>query len=825
MRPVNRSVLAMAVIVTIYLGNGCGGGGGRGEGSDPVNSIPYTGAAGAATITGNNAEILALGGYLGGDLGTDLGSVGTLRNASGEAPGGGRGLTGLDPFSKVRGTVTRFILADVSSSDSSARAMAPATGSEPGICGGHADENINVDSRTGNFSGTITFVDYNDCESILSGEIEMSGNVDPFTLTLTRLTIRTYLLEITAVVSGEKVSVCGTIAVRTDGITGTTDMNTRERDETTGRVYWYSNYVITSTNQGPYSESVITGRFYDPDFGYVDLATPSGTRTYWENNQWNDWPSEGMVTASGNGGTKAFLTFLSKNVYRIEADTDGNGSRDFDGGAAHWPGANIVPVADAGSDGVGNVNCLTTLDGSRSSDGDADPLAYTWTIVSAPPGSAAVLSGAATATPSIFPDVAGEYRFGLVVGDGISTSTLAIVTISIGPDLFCTNRAVLIPAAVGSFPRSVAVGDLNGDGRNDVAMATSSTFTQLSDPVVDFHLFVFAQDAAGGLAPPVRYPAGNGKSIAIGDLNQDGRNDVAVTLDDGVGVLLQNGSGGLNPLIAHGYGEPVEQYSFHDVRIADLNNDGRSDIVTAYNRFFDTVVNVFYQNPDGTLGTPVRYVTDFGEWELRVGDNNGDGLSDIVMFSNKSGTGGSTLFGSYVKTMTQNPDGTLGNPTNYLADPSPLFIFPGTFAAGDVTGDTRQDLVISYFDSNTMIYSVGLFPQETGGSVGAPLYLPAFAGIQQIESVDVSGDFRSDVVGYHGGNSSAITVYRQGQQGGLASYELYGLAFPNYNSFHHGFTVGDVNGDGYQDIAVADYIDDGNAGLVVLYGNSLRGSP
>ena len=169
--------------------------------------------------------------------------------------------------------------------------------------------------------------------------------------------------------------------------------------------------------------------------------------------------------------------------------------------------------------------------------------------------------------------------------------------------------------------------------------------------------------------------------------------------------------------------------------------------------------------------------------------------------------------------------GTLGNPMDYLADPSPLDIFPGTFAAGDVTGVARQDLVISYLDSNTMVYSIGLFPMETGGSVGAPFYLPAFTGIQQMESVDVSGDFRNDVVGYHGGNSSAITVYRQGQQGGLASYEFYGLPFPNYNSFHHGFAVGDVNGDGYQDIVIAEYIDDGNAGLAVLYGNSQRGSP
>ncbi|HZD54719.1 MAG TPA: VCBS repeat-containing protein, partial [Candidatus Aquicultoraceae bacterium] len=404
----------------------------------------------------------------------------------------------------------------------------------------------------------------------------------------------------------------------------------------------------------------------------------------------------------------------------------------------------------------------------------------------------------------------------------ITMSAMDTVTVTAGPDLFCTNQAVLIPAASGYFPRSVAIGDLDSDGRNDVVMATWTSYT----PAVDF-LYVFLQDASGGLKPPVAYQAGNGKAIAVGDLNGDGRNDLAVTLNDGVGVLYQNGSGGFDPVSPFGYGESVDVYSFHDVRIADLNNDGRMDLATLYNRFDNAVVNVYYRNLDGTLKAPVKYTTDFGEWELRAGDWNNDGLADLVMFSNKRGSGGSFSYGSYVKVMLQNADGSLEDPTDYLAVSGTFGIEAVTFAAGDVTGDARPDLAIGYLDTSVPFaatYSIGLFPQQADGSAGTPAYLPAFEGIRQLEVIDVSGDLRNDVVGYHSGNTTAVTVYRQGEQGALAAYELYGLPFPNYNSFNHAFAVGDLNGDGFQDIAVADAIDNETGGLVVLYGNSGRGS-
>ena len=90
---------------------------------------------------------------------------------------------------------------------------------------------------------------------------------------------------------------------------------------------------------------------------------------------------------------------------------------------------NTRPIADAGSDRIVVILQAVRLDGSGSDDADDDPLAYTWSVASAPAGSNATLSDTAIIDPIFTPDVVGEYIIQLVVNDGTEDSHADRITV------------------------------------------------------------------------------------------------------------------------------------------------------------------------------------------------------------------------------------------------------------------------------------------------------------------------------------------------------------------------------------------------------------
>jgi len=104
--------------------------------------------------------------------------------------------------------------------------------------------------------------------------------------------------------------------------------------------------------------------------------------------------------------------------------------------------SNPPPVSDVGGNRAAYLGETVTLD-SRASDPDGEPLTFSWTLVSKPPGSTAALSAGAAATASFAPDLAGQYLVSLVVSDPGATLPEQVVTVTAYPALARLDHRVL----------------------------------------------------------------------------------------------------------------------------------------------------------------------------------------------------------------------------------------------------------------------------------------------------------------------------------------------------------------------------------------------
>ncbi len=152
---------------------------------------------------------------------------------------------------------------------------------------------------------------------------------------------------------------------------------------------------------------------------------------------------------------------------------------------------------------------------------------------------------------------------------------------------------------VGMRPSSVAIGDLDGDGSNDLAVVNA--YPDTVD--MSYWVSVLLGNGDGSFQARVGYEVGwVPYSVAIGQLDGDGNEDLVVAncLSSDISVLLGNGDGTFEPSAA--YAADLNPYC---VAIDDLDEDGNADLVVANSR--SNNVSVLLGNGDGTFqGTGVE---------------------------------------------------------------------------------------------------------------------------------------------------------------------------------------------------------------------------
>jgi hypothetical protein len=316
-----RLLLTLAAALALAVLAACGGGGGGGGG---VESIAYTGITNQASITSGNAEELATEAYLGGEAGSQMGGMFGVVGSGSQAPA-------------PRHLAFAEMLVDtVQGLDVTAPAVgATESGSMP--CDtGNISYTMTINETTGAFTGSFR---YNSCTNgsqtmngsvTWSGTMDMGGGSNPFTnMTMT-------FGAVTVTDGGTSVSFGGSMTMTMSGSTATMNMDMRIRENGSGTVIWVNDYSVAITPDDPdfptYEDITVSGRFYDPVHGFVDITTIAPLRV----NFADEYPSQGQLRFDGLGGTYARLVVIDNTQCQVLADTDGNTTEDYDSGPINW---------------------------------------------------------------------------------------------------------------------------------------------------------------------------------------------------------------------------------------------------------------------------------------------------------------------------------------------------------------------------------------------------------------------------------------------------------------------------------------------------------
>jgi hypothetical protein len=199
----------------------------------------------------------------------------------------------------------------------------------------------------------------------------------------------------------------------------------------------------------------------------------------------------------------------------------------------------------------------------------------------------------------------------------------------------------------------------------------------------------------GTFAPRTTFTSGSRPtSVAVADVNSDGRSDLLYARSsygiNSASVLLGNGNGTFASPVHYAVGTNP-----HSIKAADFNGDGRLDLVTANDG--SNNVSVLLGNGNGTFGTSTAYAAGRVPKSVDVGDLDGDGDLDLVT-ANTAGNGDGVTGnpdGDNVSVLLGNGNGTFGTQTKYFVGQTPFSV-----EIEDFDEDGRRDLVTANYGDN-----------------------------------------------------------------------------------------------------------------------------
>lgn len=433
------------------------------------------------------------------------------------------------------------------------------------------------------------------------------------------------------------------------------------------------------------------------------------------------------------GGVKAAVTAASESSLTVTVPT----------GATYAP----ISVTVGGLTAYSSARFLPTFAGAGVVDGSSFAAKVDF------PGGGSLFGVA-------LGDIDGDGKLDVAMANNGGAKLSILRNTSTAGTITPSSFASVVDFTAGTGALDVAIGDLDGDGKLDVAVVNYNSGT----------VSVFRNTSTSGsimFAPKVDFTTGAGPfSIAIGDLDGDGRPEIAVANNGSLSMsILRNTStvGSISFASKVDFAAGDHPYS---IAIGDVNGDGKPDL--AVSNYVSNTVSVFrnMSSPGSISGSSfaakVDFTTGTNPTGITLGDIDGDGKLDVAVANEVSATV------SVFRNISTSGSIAFSSKVDFATGSTPELI-----ALGDVDGDGKPDIAVA----NNGGASVSVLKNtSTSGSITSDSFAPKVNfttgnGPFGVAIGDIDGDGKPELVA--GNNSGFVSVLRN----------TVGLPTPHITSF------------------------------------------
>jgi hypothetical protein len=376
------------------------------------------------------------------------------------------------------------------------------------------------------------------------------------------------------------------------------------------------------------------------------------------------------------------------------------------------------------------------------------------------------------------------------------------VTFHCIPLIASASFAAKVDFTTGTSPEGVAIGDLDGDSKSDLVIANGSgTVSVLRNTATSGTI------TSGSLAAKVDFtPASDSRDVAISDIDGDGKLDLAVTNDGSNSVSIFRNTSTSGSITSGSFSLKVDFTTGtrpHGIVLGDIDLDGKPDMIVV--NYTSNSVSVFRNtSTSGTITTgsfaaKVDFATGSGPEYVAIGDIDGDGKPDLSV---TNVNGNSVSIFRNTSTPGSITTGSFSPKTDFATGTGPWHL-----ALGDLDEDGKPDLAVANNSGNTIsiLKNTSIVGSISTTSFDTKIDFATGSGPGYVSLGDLDGDGKQDIAVSNGG-ANTISVFRNtGTIGSIVAGSFAAkVDFPS-GSIPQAVVIGDIDGDGKPDLSVSNF--------------------